>query len=692
MGRRHSQHQTTATSLGSLAVACALLAGAVPAGAATYYAAALSTACSPATPGTGTLASPYAHPYYALTQGQVSCGDVLQLRGGTYRAKLSGFSDDSTAAKRYSSCDDDQLASGGYDGGHTVLPLFKQCSAAAPLIIENFPGEDVVLEGADADLDAGSVWSPCSDGGDGPGGANDACCGAAGLSLAAPSETYCATGFNVSNSDTAQIWIDPPVDGPGQRLAWWADGPALLGSDAAADHDGLPRGGFFSVNSGNPLVVRLSDGSDPDSHRVKLVVQGGDGAYGVVAATGAAYMTVRRNPSGGSFRVKYGYHPLNVVGGSQHVTFDGVEVMGAGGHDYGNCLRTSSGTYIAFRNGLCRDAMAEGIAHYGGGPGAPAGASGVQLSHCTVENSTIFDTGRGWLDGGGKGTNLGMGVILKNCNDCIAAGNTIHDTFRDGISVTTSTEGCGGTCTSNNVVIDRNLIYNNCHAADQIAAYPPNPIGTGDCACIQLEEQGTGTMAGATISNNMCRGDYANPVLTVAAAGIKIDSTIPNVKIVNNAIRNTGGPCIDLSPNGAVATVRNNATDVCSRAGTPCSGFACNLYATTAAVPIHSNNTYWGASGATNVVRIIPGIAHTRDQVVGAFEASAKQLDPLFLSPTDLHLQAGSGLIGGATTTDAPPLDFDGDTRPAGVASDVGADVVSGRPGIPNLLSVTPIP
>jgi len=633
----------------------------------TFYVAPLSHDCRPDAPGTGTLEDPFTNLYYAATQGGVECGDTLVLRGGVYRNSYGAFSSDATEAERFRGCDDDREAV-GYDGDHTVLPLFFACTADRPLIIQNYPGEEAILEGSDADLGRGSNWAPCE--------SASRCGPATGLSLEDYTETYYSTAFNVSNADTAQMWIDPTPTTAGVRIGWWANRGDLQASDNAADHDQLGRGRFFTVAGGNPMVARLPDGSDPDLHDVHLSCQLGDCATAVVAVTEAAsHVVVRRNPEGGAFRMRYGYHVIRVDGDAHDLLFDGLDIMGAGGRDYGGCLRTNAGSRIRFTNGTCQDVMGEGIAFYGGGP-----TNGRQVSGMAVEGSVIRNTGLGWIDGGGLGSSLGMSVILKNCNDCVVRGNVMENAFRDGIWITTSSGGCGSGCTSNGTVVDGNRVSNTCKwSVTYNSAYPPPITGIGDCGAIQLEPQGSGSIEGVRITNNMIIGAYDSATVRNASpVGVLIDYTIGGVEIINNSIRDVGGACVNLRPSRAAAVVRNNALDACSQgSGGLCNGFPCALMADPATAHVHSHNTYWGASASTQVV-YLPGDGgrgYTREEAQ-FYEGTAVQVAPQFMSPTDLHLRAGSGLINAGSATLAPATDVDGDPRPLGGSVDIGADEV----------------
>lgn len=634
-------------------------------GGSTYYVAPLSVDCTPDDPGNGTIDDPFTNLYFAATQAGLECGDSLILRGGVYRNRYDGFSPDTTEWERFAGCDDDRQVA-GYDGDHTVLPLFFNCPADRPLVIENHPGEEVILDGSDADLTGGSNWEPCE--------SPTRCGPATGLSLQNHTETYYTTAFNVSNADTPQMWIDPTPSAPGVRIGWWANSAELQASDHASDHDQLPPGRFFSVLSGNPIVARLPDGSDPDLHEVHLTCQIGDCGNAVIAVTEpAAHVVIRRHPSGGAFRLRHGYHVIRIDAEAHDLVFDGLEVTAGGGRDYGGCLRTNAGSDIRFVNGSCVEVMGEGIAFYGGGP-----ADGRQLSRMVLADSVVRDTGLGWIDGGGLGSSLGMSVILKNCNDCEVRNNLLENTFRDGIWVTTSSDGCDSGCTSNHTVVDGNRVSGNCKwSVTYSGSYPPEITGIGDCAAIQFEPQGLGAIDGARIVNNMIRGAYASQsVRDASPMGILIDSTIAGVEIVNNSVRDVGGACINLRPSLAAAVVRNNALDACSQSnGGLCNGFQCDLMADPSTAHDHSHNTYWGASPTTQVVYLPGGTGYTRE-TVHAYEATAVQFQPDFKSPTDLHLQAASRLIDAGSLSGAPSTDVDKEVRPLGLAADVGADEV----------------
>ncbi len=589
-----------------------LLGAAQPAAAATRYVAPLSTDCAPAVAGAGTLQDPWTNLFFALTQGALQAGDVLQLRGGTYQNAYSAFS---------AGCNV------GSNGVNTVVPLTLAGTSASPIAIENYPGEDVLVDGTDADA-AAATWTSCGTG------------------------IWQTGAFRTGSATTPQIWVNPtgPTD-PGTRLRWNPSKSCTLNP------------GEFTVSpDGATTFVRLSSGADPGTADLHMSCQNGDcAAYPIHATATAQWVVVRSNAQGGRFRVKYGYYGLFVEGGASHLTFDGLDFISHGGRDYGSCVRVVDGDFITVRNGTCRETMGEGLELYGGGPGG--GLPGIQIADDVLENMTVSATGRAWIDEGGNGDNLGMSIIVKNCDRCVVRGCRVSDCFGPAIHVTTSTDPGLHT---NDVVVDGNTITN--------FGYLNATFGGRSVAAISYEPQTLNGMTGGLIQNNeianamATHGEWANGIRS-SAAGL---TPVSGLVIVNNSMNGLGAACIDLSENGVPATIRNNAMNQCSTLGPTCGGGGrCDVYLRDDSGP-HGNNTFWSSSGGDAVVRVYAAAEYSRDQAA-SFEASAVQADPQFTSDTDLRLQPGSPLIDTGTSVDCPAVDHDGRARPFGAACDVGA-------------------
>jgi hypothetical protein len=147
-----------------------------------------------------------------------------------------------------------------------------------------------------------------------------------------------------------------------------------------------------------------------------------------------------------------------------------------------------------------------------------------------------------------------------------------------------------------------------------------------------------------------------------------------NVKIINNTFVNSrggvlvgGGDFYHLGPPSGGNIVGNNIVMGCS------TGF--NQSGDNSIANVFTNNLEYNL---TNRVR-------------GTMRASFLQIsvhgNPMFLGPTDFHLQSGSPAIGKASPFYAPPTDYDGVTR---TSHDIGAYEFSAqRPSVsPNSCSV----
>lgn len=416
-----------------------------------------------------------------MTRGTLKPGDTLQLRGGTYQSRIVN--------PWQSNCD-----IGGNGGQSTVLPLKIAGTQASPIIIENYPGETVIIDGTDADMKT-ETWTPCGNG------------------------AYQSTGLNVGSSNTAQIWINPSgPDDPGTRLKWsWSQSCSL-------------NPGEMSGAGGVKMFVRLPNDANPNTADIHMSSEGGDAARGsIYSVAGASWITIRKNPSGGGFYAKYSRNNFEATGGD-HITFDGVNFVAGGSRDYGGCIRAggSGANYITVKNGVCHDVMGEGMAYYGGGP-----SSGVQLKGNVFENMTVYKTGLGWLDGGGLGNTLGMSIVIKNCADCVVRNNNLKGSWGPAVHITNSSNGG---VDSANFLVEGNKIWD--------FGYDNGQSGQGrDQAGVKVGTQ-NGQGFGGTIRNNKIYNamfTYKSPV-TGPPSGIWVE--VSGVTITGNIISDVQGPCI----------------------------------------------------------------------------------------------------------------------------------------------------
>jgi hypothetical protein len=733
---RHAAERGPGGLMRRLAALALLLLLSAPAWAADRFVDDLSTSCNPGAPGNGDIGTPYQSLPWAMHNGSIACGDVVYLRSGTYQYAMGGSVSDGTPGQV---CDDDEnddktcstkhcngswstvctgdadcvafspatcagspdtcstnadCPGGGTcsgsdktDGSHAVLPIFKDCSAGTKLIIQNYPGEDAILDGSDT-LVSSATWTKCD---------NETACGTVttGLNLdddtcdATPGsicdKTYWTTSLNFG-ADTPQLWLDPmSATDPGTRMTW----------DAQATKS-IPPGAFFAkvVASVPHLIVRMPDSAAPGTHTIKMAQQGGAGAKNVIMAMGASHVTVRSNPAGGHVYLKYGYFGGNLsdygtaVGagsGSQTIVLENLIVVAIGGRDYGIGLRTTNADNAEFRGNTIYETSSEGIGLYGGGPGGQNG-TGVPISGNLVVGNNVSGTGFACKDGGATPPCLGMGIITKNCSSCSVVGNAVHAVYRGAVQVNISSECSTAACSADGALIEGNSIWDYCHE-HLVGSWPPAQTYNDDCGGVTVRDSENGTVNNAVVRNNFIFGAFANPSISGhGPQGILFDATsgaMTGAKAIHNSIDGAGGGCIEVDGAGGASTLtmRGNALNNCSAGGSFCNGQVCDVYNGVPAswTVTHTNNTFWAASGSTQVIRQNAGAGFTRDTAT-SYEASAVQVDPLFTSATDLHLRPGSLLVNSGTATDAPPTDVDGQNRIG--LPDGGADEVYGASGL----------
>src|SRR5262249_55400112 len=117
-------------------------------------------------------------------------GDVIHLRGGTYRNTYNAFS---------SGCN---MAGDGDPGGvNTVLPLNLTGSPGNPIILQNYANESAILDGSNARW-IGATWSACG-----------------------TSSWQLNSSVNIGSAATGQVWVNPSgASDSGTRLVYAGTG------------------------------------------------------------------------------------------------------------------------------------------------------------------------------------------------------------------------------------------------------------------------------------------------------------------------------------------------------------------------------------------------------------------------------------------------------------------------------------
>ncbi len=480
-----------------------------------------------------------------------------------------------------------------------------------------------------------------------------------------------------------------------------------------------PGGLFEALNeaglSGNLTVNVTSD----------LTAETGAVALNQLTEVGAGGYTLTIKPSGaartisGTAAVNIGLINLN---GADRVVFDGSL---SGGTDRSlTVINSQTGTSTVFwirsagaGNGANSNTIKNTVIHGAGTASAQTTAgilagSGTTIggpaeapnNNNTVMNNWIYSVQNSIYNQGNAGLdqnwtitdndfgsaveaekNRFRGMLMGNANNFVISGNSVL-----GVTNFTGTTGAlsgiqiafavtNGTVTNNRISNINNL----------------SASGTGAFG-MQL---GATPTTNILIANNFIWNVVAAGSATVNSNGHGITingaATAGGYKIYHNSINlNTdqaSGTTAALNITSAVVAagaldVRNNIFANTQTAGATRysvhSAAASNVFST-----INYNDYF-----STGSVGFLGGIRATLAewQAATGQDANSLAVDPLFVSPTDLHIQAGSPMVNAGTPVAEVTTDIDGDARSA-TTPDIGADeiVVGPSPGSLQFSSAT---
>ena len=281
-------------------------------------------------------------------------------------------------------------------------------------------------------------------------------------------------------------------------------------------------------------------------------------------------------------------------------------------------------------------------ASYGGGGVYCAGGVLSTITDCTITNNG------GW-PGGGVVCGGASSPILTNC--IITENETV---CKDG-----DVGGGGVTCYNSSPILINCMISENVmqgtggYGGGGLYCQNSSPILI-NCAIIgnttpALQQGGAGGV--------VCRSGSC-PILT-------------NCTIVRNLASGPG-----YSSGGLLCEVYSSPILTnCTIAGNTASGElggAGGVYCTGSSLPTLANCVVWANYGGS-----VGGLLEARYSCIQATEVSPGEgnidVDPRFLGDVDFHLQPGSPCIDAGTSEGAPTTDIEGNTRPCGLAVDMGA-------------------
>ena len=273
------------------------------------------------------------------------------------------------------------------------------------------------------------------------------------------------------------------------------------------------------------------------------------------------------------------------------------------------------------------------------------------------------------------------GMLIGNSQNFTVSGNLIHG-IQSSATTTASMSGIQIGLLVNGGVATNNII----HEIKNVSA-----TGTGANGVHFIT---TSTASNVTVANNFVYDVTALGSATLASNGFGINvASGAGYKIYHNSVNlntnQTSGTTAAMIVQSTVTAagaldVRNNIF-----ANTQTAGATRYAFYSGAANTVYSSidfNDYF----STGSLGFLGGARATIEEwrTATGQDANSKAVDPLFVSPTDLHLQAGSPMINMGTTIAGITTDIDGQTRDA--TPDIGADeVVLTLPGTLSLSSAT---
>lgn len=538
------------------------------------------------------------------------------------------------------------------------------------------------------------------------------------IATIAPDETVTVTfaaapAFTTAGAYTTSAAVTTPDSNAGNDVVNGSfqvldplNGPYTVGSGGSFTSLTNPGGLFDVLNllgaSGN---VTANITSDLTGETGAIVLNQLPGGFGLTIKPSGAARTISGNGAAlGMIRLF----------GADNVTIDGSL---AGGTDrsltitYGN----TGGTVIWI-----------------GAASAANGASGNTIKNCIISGNAGVTVIGGIL--GGSGTTLGGAAEAPNNNNTVQ-NNWIYrvqnSIYNQGAVAFDQNWNITGNTFGSTVVADKNsfrgMLMGNAQNfvinGNVISGIQSTPTTASAMSGIQLAF----TLNGGYVVNNTIRDMRNVSASGTGAFGMQIGSatSAANVTIANNMISDitgvgsatvtSNGYGINFNGTGAGGyKVYNNSINMNTNQASGTTAAMLVTAGVTAAGALDVQNNVFAntqTSGATRYavyslaaasvfspinyndyfaqnVGFIGGVAQASLaawQAATTQDASSLAFDPLFISAGDLHLQGTSPMINVGTTIAAVTTDFDGQSRPIGVAYDIGADefianvVVSGR-------------
>lgn len=534
----------------------------------------------------------------------------------------------------------------------------QTCSGASgnPIIIQNAAGEAVVFDGT-KDIRT-STWTAVG------GGVYQCTSGTCGTSSNHPFTAWYKRGSNAE-----------------ERLN-------LIQSNRTCDSS-VPAG-YYRYTTGGQVCAHLPDGSSPASTAYFKIPSDYMGINLAQPGTGPHWVTIRKNPAGGSFTIqRFLVYGIALRSDNVGITYDGLDVGWVMDRclDDSNVVGAQTNANHVVKNCNVHHCGQEGI-RIDSDKGSGFLIEGNDVHD--IQTSPLFERCRG-VGTGCFNSDQGTGIRVARSANGRVVGNTIHDSgggFEGRFLGIDMENGC------ENQIIENNYIYN---------VHVPGAVSPSYGKGIVLSSLAGGNYTGCTVRNNrVFKADscinltaggnittgptsiYSNTCAESYWAGIELET---NVGVWSGAINFANNLLINTTTTPTFGLVYIKDSDSGYTKPTYGAYYCANCTAGAAMINWHGT-TYKRAGDCS------PGT-----NCVADFESHSVYGDPNVdeTGPTPtLRLTACSGsACNQGTSLTSFTFDYLGGLRPQGNAWDIGAHEFGASGSAlspPLLIDVSPVP
>jgi hypothetical protein len=516
------------------------------------------------------------------------------------------------------------------EGAYGTFNVNQDCSGLPDkhTIIQNYPGEDVILDGS-RDISGVTTWADQG----------------SGVYLCQGEAWACGGTFQFPFT----LWYD--MGAGEQRLN-------LVRSAQTCDSTVAP--GQMRATTDNRICLHLWNDEDPNN-ATQIRIPDMGRAFSLVVDGTPDYLTIQRNPAGGSFTLRRYMGGIQSANDNVGITIQGLDIGWMAQSGIGNANPGLAETGFRVLSNQVHHCGRNGI-YSGGDLSERAAIAGNHIYE--INHAPLFEPcASGCLD---ADTLRGVGISIGSTANAVIRDNRIHDLGGVHSGGPAAIEIWGG---ATHTLIDSNLIYN-----VNTPAISEGELGRGIFLDV-FGEYPQGTLAGLAIRNNRLHN---------VDSCITFDTNVDlpaseQIEIVHNT-------CNEPAHSGVYRVIHSGslqaqvilAGNIWRAVSTIPQAFLIDVHGPGFSPPEHS---VFHCPACTELVQWNEnaGPADIYDAAtISSFGTGNQTGDPRIEasgSPPTLRLLApGGSAYDRGSASHCPPVDFEDDPRPQSTRCDIGAD------------------